>query len=113
MYKKKVVKEAVHFIISCSDRELSLLNVEGLARKLRRNRSALSREFKNHTNLLLKDYIIQEKIIRIIKLLESADRPCIQTIVLQFGFKKIERFNKCFIKIYCITPYQYLKIRAM
>ncbi len=111
MYKKRVVREVAQFVISCSDSELSLLNVDALARKLGRNRCTLSKEFKKHTNLLLKNYIVKEKIMRITKVIVSSDSIRIKDIAQQFGFKRIDVFRKHFIKLYCITPCQYRKLK--
>ncbi len=101
----------VQYVIACSDEELSVLNVDKLAQELARNRCTLSRDFKKSTNLLLKDYIIKEKIMRVTKVIESSDSIRIEHIAQQFGFKIIDVFRKHFKNFHCVTPCQYRKLK--
>lgn len=81
---------------------------EGLASMVDLHPDTLSRLFKTYTGKSLPDYINELRVIYAAQLL-TATNDSIVTIAFKTGFESLSTFNRCFNKVFKITPTAYRK----
>lgn len=84
------------------------LTVEEIANQLSVNRSHLSRVFRNHMDISIRDYLLGVRINRAAFLLSLTDEP-VQTIADQVGFNSLVVFSRMFKKLTGETATAYRK----
>lgn len=84
------------------------LTVEGIAQQLAVNRSHLSRVFRNHMDISIRDYLLGVRINRAAFLLSMTDES-VETIAEQVGFNSLVVFSRMFKKLTGETATAYRK----
>jgi len=109
----RLVDEAVRYVMSRCDRELSELSVAKLARVLDVDRFKLTREFKARHDLNLDAYILKEKMIRTAFKIGSVPGLTVKELAKQMGFCNEQYFGKVFRDFHGIGPATYQEYKQL
>lgn len=82
------------------------IRISELAEYVNRNKSHLSRQFKEETGITIQDYITQKKIQEAKGMLKYTDFTC-NEIALNLGFSSHSHFTKVFKNLTGVTPKLY------
>jgi two-component system response regulator YesN len=100
----KICDDIIKIILYCDLKILGELNCKTLAKIYGKDRSYLSRIFKEFQGIYLRDSIKRLKLLRcILFMLERRDLT-VKVIAKVFGFKSADYFIKSFKKFCGITP---------
>jgi len=111
MRRKKIPERAVDFILSRKDEDLKGIKVHEVARKIKANRSYLSRAFKKEQRLSITGFISREKVYRALFILDKDQQKPIEELSQELGFPHIEDFILEFKKHIAIDPVRYRDIK--
>lgn len=87
------------------------IDLKYISKQLGVSPNHLTRLFKRHTNLTIKQYLLKLKVDNIVELLGKADTKIID-IAYVTGFKSLSNFYRCFKEQTGYTPKQYRKSRG-
>lgn len=111
MRRKKIPERAVDFILSSKNEDLRDIKVHEVARKIKANRSYLSRAFKKEQRLSITGFISREKVYRALFILDKDQQKPIEELSQELGFNRIEDFVLEFKKHIAIDPVRYRDIK--
>lgn len=99
-----IIKKVMNYIEENLQEKISL---EDISKKCLFSGTYISRQFKEHTGLTLRSYIVERRIARAEELLRSG--KSVKEAAYQSGFKDYSNFIRTFRKVVGIPPGQYKK----
>ncbi|HLP57623.1 MAG TPA: helix-turn-helix domain-containing protein [Candidatus Deferrimicrobium sp.] len=108
----KLSHRVVEYILTSDIKELATLSEEKIAKIFARNPVYISRKFKLEQNISIPQFILREKIHRIVFALDEDKDISIAELSRRFGFLSMEQFDREFINYLAIDPRKYKELKA-
>ncbi len=112
MTGKNVADQIIQYVMTVTDNEFANLSVCVLAYSFKIDRSKLSRQFKNTTNMTLEAFLFKEKMSRAAFLLKTYQDIKVKEVSEKIGFCTCDYFIRKFKEYYGIVPGRYRELKS-
>lgn len=112
MKKSKVLDQLIKYIHSRDIDQLRELSIKDFARRYHLNYCYLSRIFRVHTHITLKEFLLREKIERSALFLMENQGKSVREVCEKIGFAESRYFIKVFRRFKDVSPGRYRKMHA-
>lgn len=108
----KLSLRIVEYILTRDVKDLATLSEEKIAKIFARNLVDMSRKFKAEHNISIPQFIMREKMHRIIFTLDKNKDISITKLSRQLGFLSEEQLDREFINYLAISPRKYKELKT-
>ncbi|MCK5055045.1 MAG: helix-turn-helix transcriptional regulator [Candidatus Aminicenantes bacterium] len=110
--RKKLCNRIVDYILNCPLEKLDNLTVDDIAKKFQISKMHLIRSFKICRNITPGKFIVREKMIRALLLMQKNGNLTVNRIAEILGFSTADYFIRVFKNHFGKPPCQYLDCKA-